>query len=189
MKKALVILATVALVFVAFSTAMAAPTASSAKSVTVTAGGNFTGRLGIGTDGRGVGLRYWLSDTMAVDGNLGFSFNSDEVTFGIGGNGVFVIKKYQYMRLLALAGIQLDFDNFDNDTFENDETNINIGGGLGVEFFFQELPNLSFGANLSHIGVDIDTVKTGPSGHTDSKTTTTFATNPLLSFSVKYYFK
>ena len=86
MRKALVIMATVAFLFLAFNVAIVAPAAPAAqKSVTVTAGtGNMTGKLGIGTGGRGVGLRYWLSDTAAIDGNFGFSLGEDKQSIGDG---------------------------------------------------------------------------------------------------------
>ena len=190
MKKALVILAMVMFLFVAFNAAMAAP--AEKKSVTVTAvgngPGNMTGKLGLGTGGRGVGLRYWLTDNVAVDGNFGFSLGKDRDIFGIGGKGVFVLKKTTYLRFLALAGIQIDLNNYEANSYKDDVTDINIGGGLGVEYYFQELPSLSFGAFVTGIGVDISTEDAGFNGNTNSNTVTTFATNPGLGLEIRYYF-
>ncbi len=188
MRKVIIVLAAVMFLFLWLNAAVAAP-AEKKSAAAVPVSNDMTGKLGIGTGGRGVGLRYWLNDNIAIDGNFGFSFGDDRNIFGIGGKGVLVIKKTQYLRFLALAGIQVDINNYEANNFKDDVTDINIGGGLGVEYFFQELPSLSFGAFVTGIGVDINTEKSGFGGHTDSDTDTTFATNPGLGLEIRYYFK
>lgn len=190
MRKALVVLAVVMFLFVVANVAVAAPAPVEKKSVVVsTASNDMTGKLGIGTNGNGIGARYWLNDDMALDGNLSFSFGEDETEFGIGGGIAYVLKKMTYVRLLALAGLQLDFDNFESGNFERDVTTFNIGGGLGVDFRFQEMPNLSFEAYVSRLGIDMVSTDTTNNGNTTSDSTTTFATKPGIGFVVRYYFK
>lgn len=190
MKRVIVLLAAVMFLFVVVNVAVAAPASTEKKS---TAGGydtnDRTGQIGIGTNGEGVGARYWLNDDTALDGNLSFSFGEDETEFGIGGGAAFVLKKMTYLRLIALAGIQLDFDNYEIENYTRDETNINIGGGLGVEFRFQEIPFLSFEAYVTRLGVDITSTDITNNGHDTSDTTTTFATKPGVGIVVRYYFK
>ncbi len=188
MRKALNVLAAVMFLFMSFNVAVAAP--AEKKSVTVSKVSNdMTGRLGIGTNGQGIGIRYWLNDDMALDGNLAFSFGEDETEFGIGGGAAFVLKKMTYLRFLALAGVQLDFDNLETGNYKNDQTNINIGGGLGVDFRFQEIPNLSFEAYVSRLGINITSTDITNNGNTTSDSTTAFATQPGVGIMVRYYFK
>ncbi|MDD5492814.1 MAG: hypothetical protein PHV60_09085 [bacterium] len=190
MRKALVVLAVVMFLFVAVSMAVAAPAPVEKKSVSVSVASNdMTGQLGIGTNGQGVGVRYWMNDDIALDGNLSFSFGEDETLFGIGGGAAYVLKKMTYVRLLALAGLQLDFDNFESGNYKRDETTFNIGGGLGVDFRFQEIPNLSFEAYVSRLGIDIVSTDITNNGNDTSDSTTTFATKPGIGFVVRYYFK
>ncbi len=188
MKKVLIVLAVVIFLFLSFNMAVAAPVEK--KSVVVSNVSNdMTGRLGIGTNGQGIGVRYWLNDDLAVDGNLSFSFGEDETQFGIGGGAAFVLKKMTYLRFLALAGVQLDFDNTEIGNFKNEEMNVNIGGGLGVDFRFQEIPNLSFEVYVSRLGIDITSTDVTNNGNTTSDSTTTFATKPGVGIAVRYYFR
>ncbi|MDD5259430.1 MAG: hypothetical protein PHD29_05640 [bacterium] len=189
MRKVTVVLAAVMFLFVLVNAAVAAPAPAQMKNVSVSAASNdMTGRLGIGTNGSGIGARYWLNDDMALDGNLSFSFGEDDTEFGIGGGIAYILKKMAYLRFLALAGIQIDFDNFESTNFKDEETTINIGGGLGVDFRFQEIPNLSFEVYVSRLGIDIVSTDTTVSGNTTSDSTTTFATKPGVGFAVRYYF-
>jgi hypothetical protein len=190
MRKVLIVLAAAMFLFVAFNVAVAAPAPAEKKSVSVSVASNdMTGRLGIGTNGQGIGARYWLNDDMALDGDLSFSFKENETEFGIGGGVAFVLKKMAYLRFLALAGIQLDFDNTEIGSSTNDQTNINIGAGLGVDFRFQEIPNLSFEAYVSRLGIDICSTEVTSNGNTTSDSTTTFGTNPGVGIAVRYYFR
>ncbi len=192
MRKVTVVLAAVMFLFVAANMAVAAPAPAPApvKSAAATYDSNDrAGQLGIGTNGQGIGVRYWLNDDTALDGNLSFLFGEDDTEFGIGGGAAFALKKWTYLRLLVLAGIQIDFDNYEVGNFKQDITNVNIGGGLGVEFRFQEIPNLSFEAYVSRLGIDITNTDTSNNGHDTSDSTTTFATQPGIGIMVRYYFK
>ncbi|MBI5554979.1 MAG: hypothetical protein HY920_03890 [Elusimicrobia bacterium] len=188
--KAMVVLAAVMFLFMAFNVAVAAPVPAEKKSMSVSVASNdMTGQLGIGTNGQGIGARYWLNDNMAVDGNLSFSFGEDDTEFGIGGGAAYVLKKTTYLRFLALAGIQLDIDNSEVGNYKTEQTSFNIGGGLGVNFRFQEIPNLSFEAYVSRLGLDIASTDTTINGNATSDSSTMFATQPGIGFAVKYYFK
>lgn len=192
MKKVLVILAAVMFLFVAVNVAVAAPASAPVekKSVVVSVASNdMTGQLGIGTNGQGIGARYWLNDDLALDGNLSFSFGEDDTEFGIGGGIAYVLKKMTYVRLLALAGLQLDFDNYESGNYKSEETIFNIGAGLGVDFRFQEIPNLSFEAYVGRLGLDITSTDITNNGNSTSDSTTTFATKPGVGFVVRYYFR
>jgi len=189
MRKALVVLAAVMCLSLMVSMAVAAPAPAPMKSSVSSVSNDMTGQLGLGTNGQGVGVRYWLNDDLAVDGNLSFSFGEDDTQFGIGGGVAYALKKMTYIRLLALAGVQIDFDNFESGNFKDEETTINIGGGLGADFRFQEIPNLSFEVYVARLGIDIVSTDTTVNGNTTSDSTTTFATKPGVGFVIRYYFK
>ena len=183
MRKVLVVLLAVAV--------LAAPSFAAEKK-----GDGMTGKMGIGAGTNGLGVRYWMSDKMGIDGNLGFSFG-DNTKISLGGNLVSVIKEKKNLRFVWIAGLFLDTDSADSTpaagvTATTSETTINIGGGLGVEYSYEELPDLSFGAFLTGVGITICSTSTDVKGAgfstSSSDSTTTFATT-AGSLQVRYYFK
>ncbi len=148
--------------------------------------GDLEGKMAIGATGiaavPGIGIRYWTSDTTAIDGNFGFSSAKDTNQFAIGGSFNSIIKRSAYAKYMWLIGLEYMSSKLNADVTQSD---INIGLGLGVEYTFQELPELSFAAFLTGLGVDMR--NTSAFGQSTSETL--FATDPGLGFAVRYYVK
>jgi len=183
MKKVLVVLLAVAV--------LAAPSFAAEKKKD----DGMAGKMGIGAGSNGLGVRYWLSDKMGIDGNLGFSFG-DNTKLSIGGNLVSVLKEKKNLRFVWIAGLFLDTDSAEITagavTTKTTETDLNIAGGIGVEYSFDELPDLSFGAFLTGVGINICSVSndTTFAGTTvsSSDSTTKFATT-AGNLQLRYYLK
>jgi len=163
--------------------------------------GDLTGKTAIGGTGfgnmPGFGIRYWMSDQNAIDGNISFSSAKDTSQMGLGGSYDTIIKRTTYLKFMWLIGLQYTSNSQTiattvvipvapfvvAGTATQTQTDINIGAGLGVEYSFQEIPELSFDAFLTGVGIDMRSF----SGGGDSQTL--FATNPGLGFAVRYYIK
>ncbi len=188
MRKVLIVLAAAMFLFLSFNAAVAAPAAKMSAAVTP-ANNDMAGQIGIGTDGSGVGIRYWLDEKLAVDGNVSFYFDKEYTEFGIGGGVAYVLKKMNNLRFLGLAGLDINIDNYENGNYKQDETSFTIGCSLGVDFRFHEIPNLSIEAYVGRLGIHHSSTDTTISGNTTSDSYTAFATQPGIGLVVRYYFK
>lgn len=143
------------------------------------------GKWGIGAGYPGVGIRYWVTDGFGIDSHVGFSWDDDgRNSVGIGGTGVWVLKKSENVRLLGLTGI--DVWRFQSESTRGDDTSTryNLGLGVGVEYHFEEMPELSFGAFATGIGIE-HSRWTVPGA--TSRTATRVATSPQVGVEVRYY--
>ena len=175
------------------SMAFAAP-----KKAAVNSGEGMAGKLGIGSSSMdlsvsvigptvnvpGIGVRYWFSDNMGLDANLGFLFGKDSNQFGLGATLPIVIRKTSNVRFLFLPGLQFLSGSLKSNNVDYKMTDIIVGAGLGAEYFFTEAPELSINAFMTGFGVDIKNTSAG----NDSTSETIFGTNAKLSFGVRYYF-
>ncbi|MFH1541198.1 MAG: hypothetical protein ABID79_05045 [Elusimicrobiota bacterium] len=97
-------------------------------------------------------IRYWFSQTMAIEGLLGFSLGDDTV-FDIGGKFLTILKEEKNLNLYGF--IMLGLESYQTTNNQNnqksDDTSFLGGGGFGVEFFFSDFPNLGF---AGEVGLD-----------------------------------
>ncbi|MHB9155278.1 MAG: hypothetical protein ACYC5N_06235 [Endomicrobiales bacterium] len=95
-------------------------------------------------------LRAWLSDTLGIEGILGFAFGDGESFFDLGGKVLGVIRKEQNLSLYGFGLLGIENSSIKNPVTGDtaSETSVAFGGGLGVEFFLQGLPNLGFGTEI-----------------------------------------
>jgi hypothetical protein len=89
-------------------------------------------------------LRYWGSDNLGFEGLFGFSFGDNTRFLDLGGKILALFKKEQNMDLYGFG--LLGIENYK--IGDTSDTNLTIGGGVGVEFFLPGLPNLGFGTEL-----------------------------------------
>lgn len=188
MKKVLIVLVAAMFLFLSFSAAVAAPAAKK-SAAEAPANNDMAGQIGIGTDGDGVGIRYWLDEKLAADGNVSFYFDKENTEFGIGGGVAYVLKKMNNLRFLGLAGVELNIDNYESGTYKDEETSFTVGCGLGVDFRFHEIPNLSIEAYVGRLGIHYSSTDITSNGNTTSDSYTAFATQPGVGLVVRYYFK
>jgi hypothetical protein len=182
--KKLLVLAFVLAVAVAASFAAAKSTPKAASS----GGGDLEGKMAIGASGTtvpGIGIRSWISDTSAIDANIGFNNAKDTSKMSLGGSLNTIIKKAAYSRYMWLVGLQYisDTNKFNGNDLK--QTDIIIGLGLGAEYMLQELPELSFSAFLTGLGIDMRNYSIAGQSTSD----TVFATDPGIGFAVRYYVK
>jgi len=102
-------------------------------------------RLGVGFSALspldGWSFRYWLTEKFAVNPVLGFSFQTDNNQFLVGGRGIYKAKDEKNMNLYLGAEIGVDLR-------QNADDNFSVGPFAGVEYFFAGLPNLGLGAEI-----------------------------------------
>ncbi|MFH1368386.1 MAG: hypothetical protein ABII64_04585 [Elusimicrobiota bacterium] len=159
-------------------------------SVAAPAANSGAGKLGIGSSGTtipGIGLRYWISAKNAWDFNLGFRSAKDSSDMGFGASFVNVMKQTSNLKYLWLAGLQYIGCSAKTAGVSSDTTDTILGFGLGVEYNFTELPDLSFNAFLTGIGIDM--VNRPATAITPSSSETVFASDPKLGFAIRYYVK
>ncbi len=94
--------------------------------------------------------RFWVNRTFGVEGLFGFMFGDNRV-FDFGFKFLANLKREQNMNVYAFGLVGMENYEFKKDANGADiakisETTTSAGGGFGVEFFLQGLPNLSFGA-------------------------------------------
>ncbi len=141
-------------------------------------------RYGLGfnaqTDVTAVSLRYWKKGEIGFEGFLGwYSFeNSTDGTL-IGAKLLIPVKSKLEKSLTPYWYVMLALRNKSEGGASASGTL--LGGGLGVEFFFDELPNLGFGAEvgLQNAGGD---AYAGAKG-------TAIVGNSVGNVGIRYYFK
>jgi len=102
-------------------------------------------RLGVGFSWlsplSGWSLRYWLTEKFAVNPVMGFHLRKDNNEFLLGGRVIYKAKDEKNLNLY-LGG------EIGGDLIENAKDNFSIGPFAGVEYFMDQLPNLSLGAEI-----------------------------------------
>jgi hypothetical protein len=176
-------------------------------------GTEMAGRFGIGTDFRDIGLRYWMSERTAAELKINFGFNKFETngasafqsaegdgdSYGVGLYAVRVLAHKGGLRFMGSLGFQYDWSRTKVDFPDAGETSdsfsrvMSLNGGVGAEYAFQELPDLSFGVFFGGVGI----------GYSKSETETTFSgggadvsntksryvnTSPRAGLLIQYYF-
>lgn len=122
-------------------------------------------------------LRSWISDSLGVEGALGFTSGDVNSAVNLGAKVLAPLKKEQNLTLYGFG--MLGFESISKiGTVSKSETDVTVGAGVGVEFFFQGLPNLGFG---TEIGLSYG-------GLTDAKQFGTFA-SWIPSVGMRYYFQ
>ncbi len=138
---------------------------------------DLTGQLGLGFNQQlrsaNLSARQWKSRKIGWEGIFGFRIGeAGYKNVEMGGKILYVIREEENMNVYATGGIGFSiFKGMEVLGVEPDtEFNLRMVGGLGVEFFFQGLPNLSFGAEVnmgysdidfSSFGIEIDTIGVG----------------------------
>jgi hypothetical protein len=123
------------------------------------------GRFGLGADYGGPAVTYWLSNRFAIDAQVNYSVSdlNDDDSKSYGGqlSTRFVLKKKASLRFEGL--LSASFDGYRNEhistvgqptyesTYRRETTS--LGLGLGAEYSFAELPDLSFGAFVTGVGL------------------------------------
>ena len=106
---------------------------------------DLNGRVGIGYSAfsplSGWSMRYWLSEALAVNGVIGFHFETDRNEFLLGGRIIYKAKDEKNLNLYLGGEIGVDLR-------QNRDDNFSIGPFAGAEYFFAGLPNLGFGAEI-----------------------------------------
>lgn len=137
-----------------------------------------------------VAYRYWGADKIGFEGLLGYSSGENDKHTVLGGKFLSKIKTEQNLTLYWFGMVGIDnykttqsvttINPFTGASVTGSEevsdSETTIGAGLGVEFFFQGLPNLSFGAEM------------GIANRNKAKVTAIFA-DWIPSVGIKYYYK
>lgn len=173
---------------IAVSASLSFAAAKSATKAASYGSHDLEGKMAIGASGTtvpGIGIRSWISDMTAIDANLGFNNAKDtsKMAFGVSLNNI--IKKAAYSRYMWLVGLQYITDTNKLNNNDIKQTDIVIGLGLGAEYTLQELPELSFAAFLTGLGIDMRNYSVAGQSTSD----TVFATDPGIGFAVRYYVK
>jgi hypothetical protein len=177
----------VSLVAIFVSPLFAAPAKKSVESSPSysSSGRRMEGKKGIGAGVNGIGYRYWSTDESAWDLNFGFSTAKDTKSFDLGGSYLSLLRSTGNLHFMSLVGLQYGNTQNDNAGVTSKQTDFTIGAGLNVEYFFTELPDLGFNATLTGLSIDFRSTDIGGA----SQSSTNFATVPLVTFGVRYYFK
>jgi hypothetical protein len=165
------------------------------------------GQFGVGVTTRlglsaGPGIRYWFTNKWAIDGGASFYYDANSQNqshdYTLNGSLVYVLKQKRGLRLegLLTGGYSHTTMSFDDDAFNYHSvdtiTEPFAGIGLGVEYSFQELPDLGFGAFVTGIGVrwtSESSVASDDSSLVESHTQkTSYYSSPDISLGVRYYF-
>jgi hypothetical protein len=187
---------------------------------------NRAGRWGIGLSSiGGIGGRYWFTNKVGVDAGALFSYSNGAVhsisrNYGATAQMVYLLAQKGGLRLEGLTGVIYRYTsidtNSDSSTFFGSPSitahsvstgnsitkETDAGVGLGVEYSFQELPDLSFGAFATGLGATFTTTDSSSQSTTtfsdgsapnsfsspSHSYTRSFATNPLVGLTIRYYF-
>jgi hypothetical protein len=162
---------------------------------------NRDGQWGLFAGTGGLGLRYWTSDRLAFQLGTSFSWSKDSglsdrknAGASVGILPVFTVQGN--LRFEGLVSLQYFRDHYENSgsTFHAEQTanSYVINAGLGVEYYFDELPRLTFGANLVGVSFQYMEEERTESNNGVSTTSTSypkyFSTFSSASVGVTYYF-
>lgn len=158
----------------AAGTVFAAPAPKTASSKATRIGVGFNTQF---SQAPGLSARAWLSDTLGIEGVLGFTSGDQNSSVALGGKVLSSLKKEQNLNLYGFG--LLGFESVSKIGGASvSETDVTIGGGVGAEFFLQGLPNLGFG---TEIGIRYG----GITGFKQFSTSADWLTN----VGVRYYFQ
>jgi hypothetical protein len=162
--------------------------------VTVFAQQDMSGKLGIGAGDRGVGVRYWIDNKLGLDAELGFTFGDNTSMIALTPKLLYTLRQTNNLRFMLLGGINL-ISNYSKTSSGGREeettiTNTSINGGIGLEYSFTELPEITFGAFATGISIETNSTKVVvTSVRTTTDSNTSFGTNPAIGLNIRYYFK
>jgi hypothetical protein len=132
-----------------------APRRAAATNTTASSASNATNRIGLGFNTQltnagisSVSARYWSDDRLGFEGLFGFAFGNDTRYIDLGGKILLGIKKERNLNLYGFGLLGIENWNIDRNGNSTSDTDVTVAGGLGVEFFFEGLPNLGFGTEL-----------------------------------------
>ena len=95
-----------------------------------------------------VAFRHWGPRKNGIEWIVGYSKDDNNNFLDLGAKLLHCIKREQH--LMAYSFGLIGIEKYTIKSFPSDlsDTNTTIAGGFGVEFFFQELPNLGLGAEV-----------------------------------------
>lgn len=151
-----------------------------------------------GGNSSGFGVRYWLTDGFGL--NVGYSFRysydtnsglDSETSNGLGLTLLPCLVTKGNLRLEGLGGLQYSHISFSvedvngpDDSNEYSDDRYTAGLGLALEYYFDELPQMTFGATL--VGVSFTYAELGPDEN--KRYPKTVQTSPGIGFGITYYF-
>ncbi|GHT73607.1 hypothetical protein AGMMS50222_01390 [Endomicrobiia bacterium] len=109
------------------------------------------GKIGIGYNAASRdpswAAKYWLTDTLGVEGFTGFRIGNENSSFVIGGKVLNIIKSYKYLNVFVSAALSLEHFPLDANSVRTTHINsVPILASVGFEWF--ALDNLSFSTEL-----------------------------------------
>jgi len=139
------------------------------------------GQIGLGFNSQlsewgmdSVSAKYWLNNDLGFQGIFGFTFSDEADEIDFGGKVMYKLIDEQNMYVAGIGGLGLsrwDPDNGDSDT------GWWLSGGVGLEYFFNGLPNLGFSTEVSIVFSD----------YRDNSSFNT-AADTAVSAGIHYYF-
>jgi hypothetical protein len=97
--------------------------------------------------------KYWINNELAIQGLLGFNYSDTTDELDLGGRVYFKIQDEENLHVDVIAGLGLSRVDPDKGSTETG-TWINVG--VGIEYFFNGLPNLGFSTEVGLTLTDYD---------------------------------
>ena len=139
------------------------------------------GKIGLGFNSQlsengmdSVSAKYWLNNDLGFQGIAGFTFSDDINEFDLGGKVMYKLIDEQNMYVAGIGG--LGYTRVDVDG-GGDDSGLWLSGGVGLEYFFNGLPNLGFSTEISLVYSD----------YRDNSSFNT-AADTAVSAGIHYYF-
>lgn len=118
------------------------------------------GNLGVGFNSQfspqdvdAISGKYWINNELAVQGILGFNYSDTVDELDLGGKVYFKIQDEENLHVDVIAGLGLTRVDPDKGSTETG-TWVNVG--IGIEYFFNGLPNLGFSTEVGLTLTDYD---------------------------------
>jgi hypothetical protein len=118
------------------------------------------GNLGMGFNSQlspqgvdSLSAKYWINNELCVQGIFGFRYTDDADEMDFGGKVHFKIKDEENLHVDAIAGVGWAYVNPDQGS---SDTATWLSGGMGIEYFFNGLPNLGFSTEIGFTMMDYD---------------------------------
>lgn len=116
---------------------------------------NTSNRVGLGFNTQlsrfgvdSISLRSWTSDRLGFEGLFGFLLGDNTQCIDLGGKILFGIKTDRILHLYGFGLLGMENWSAKTSGVETHDTDVTVGGGFGVEFFFQGMPDLGFGTEI-----------------------------------------
>lgn len=139
------------------------------------------GDLGVGFNSQfspqgvdSLSAKYWINNELCLQGIVGFSYSDETDEADLGAKVHFKIKDEENLHVDAIAG--LGFAHVDPD-YGDSETGTWISAGVGIEYFFNGLPNLGFSTEVGFSIMDFD-----------DNTTVGTSADTFVGAGIHYYF-